>query len=201
LHASNNSICNTQLKQGIREYVATKITEALKEYDQKEAKPSITKPVHITIHLSLPASTAAVNSNDPQIAPRRQNIFQGSKSILALPIKDMKLARALQVIVIGCYIATAFALIFQGAELFIKTFVAFLLFLIIYAAVMESKQSSQNIGSGDSSDLLLAPVAYVADLLLEKFQNRTRMVMIAAITMFVDVLQDVTDIKAYFKAG
>jgi hypothetical protein len=198
---SNSFARNEVLSQGVREYVASRIAEALKEHDEKQADTIVTRPIHINIHLNVPIFTGAISSSGSQVAHRRQNVLEGPKTILALPIKDMKLARMLQIVVLGCYIAITLALIVHSVVLFARTFVVFLLSLGIYAAATAIRQSSHNVGNDSSSDLLLAPIQCIAGYLFGKSQRCTRMAIISAMAMFVEALRGMTeDVKVDPKA-
>jgi hypothetical protein len=187
---------NDTFAQGISEYVASKVAEALTEHDRQQDQCTdriAHQQLDIVFHVHMSAPIAGIKSVDRQAVPRRKNIFEGQKTILTLPLQDEKLARLLQILVLGCYIGAAARIIMHSPVLFVRLLIAVFFFLTIGNAVKADEQALQLGDNNGSTDVLLAPINYALDLLQEKTRMYIRMAMIAALTMLVQVLQSVAE--------
>jgi hypothetical protein len=183
---------NDAFAQGMRKYVASKVAEALAEHDRQQGgrtDKTVNKRLGIVIRVHMSVPTAGSKLPSLQDVSHRKNIFASQKTILSFPLRDDKLARMLQTLVLGCYVGATAILILYSPALFVKLLIAVSIFMAIRNVARADVQSLQLDDNSDSTDLLLVPIDFALHLLQEKAQALTRMTVVAALNMLVQVLE------------
>jgi hypothetical protein len=187
---------NDALAQGMRKYVASKVTEALVEHDCQQGgrtDKTVNERLGIVIRVHITAPAAGSKLSSSQVVFHCKNIFASQKTILSFPLRDEKLARMLQTLVLGCYVGATAILIMYSPALFVKLLTAVSIFMAIKNVAKADVQSLQLDDNSDSTDLLLVPIDFVLHLLQEKARILIRTTVIAAVNMLVQVLEGVAE--------
>jgi hypothetical protein len=181
------------LSHGLQKYVATKVAEALKERDRQQAKdtekPSAS-PLLISFHMDMTIPKSPTASQMPPTVALRTRIVEGPKSLANITIKHPLAVIALQLIVVAYYVDLALRVFLYGP---LSMFTSIFLDVLVLSAYVTWIARIGNVVTG--SDLLLTPLEYIRDLLLEKTQEGVRFASRIVAHILMDTLPVLADEK------
>lgn len=156
------------------------ITEALAKHDRK--------PLQISFHVDLTKPVGSTKATDSALQVPCVKLFGCPKSFAIVDISDPPLAFVMQFLVVLYYTWVILRVFFYGAA---NEFLNILGSSICLAAYAIGKARFGTIVQGE--DILLAPVEYVKDILVEIYGQATRKITREGLKMMVEALRDMAD--------
>ena len=199
--ASNIFDDNNFLSQGIREYITSKIAEALAEHDRAHcsdvnamAKPS----VHITIKVDGIGLLEAEKPIRPSISDKRTDMFAQPSTIGSVTITSPLLARIAQLVVLTLYAVALLGASLLGLRGLLLVIWRMAIALGMYTAMLQQLSWTENV----ERDVFLAPVfsfASVATGMGEQLLNQVRVAMVAVLVEILECVVRRADDRTYSK--
>ncbi|KAF1940347.1 hypothetical protein EJ02DRAFT_494906 [Clathrospora elynae] len=161
-HASNIFDDDSSLSQGIREYVASKIAEALVKQDKKHlgrVQATAVAPVQVTINIDVTGLAKTGVHNDVEKDATKMLLLSGSKTAGSLTITHPRIATDVQLGVIAIYTILLLRATFLGPKALLLTLWRMAVILAVYTASLTHLGWSEHL----RRDVLLAPVFYAGN--------------------------------------
>jgi hypothetical protein len=181
--ASNIFDDDSALSQGIREYVTSKIAEAVIEHKRGRADDGdlrLSPLLHLTIKVDAAGLAKAKSSTDSIISEEMAYIFVESTTIGPFHITNARLAMDLQIGTTAIYAVILLGASILGPKSLLLTVWRLVIVLGLYAAVLRYLGWNENV----ERDVLLAPVSFatsVATGMGEQALDQMRVVMVAVL--------------------
>jgi hypothetical protein len=199
--ASNIFGDNNSLSQGIREYITSKIAEALAEHDRAHcsnvnarANPS----VHITIKVDGVGLLEAEKPTRPSISDKKNDMSAQPSTIGPVTITSPLLARNAQLVVLTFYAGALLGASLLGPRSLLLVIWRMAIAFGMYTAVLQQLSWTENV----ERDVFLAPVSFFASVATgmgEQLLNQVRVVMIAILVEILDCVIRRADVRMHTK--
>ncbi|CAN9170483.1 unnamed protein product [Alternaria alternata] len=192
---------DSSLSQGIREYITSKIAEALAEHDRAHCSnvDATTNPsVHITIKVGGIGLLEAEKPARPSISDKKTDIFTQHSTMGPVTITSPLLARNAQLVVLILYAVTLLGASLLGPRSLLIVIWRMAIALGMYTAVLQQLSWTKNV----ERDVFLAPVFFFASVATgmgEQLLNRVRVVTIAILVEILNCVVRRADVRMHTK--
>ncbi|CAN9149534.1 unnamed protein product [Alternaria alternata] len=192
---------DSSLSQGIREYITSKIAEALAEHDRAHCSNVDTRAnpsVHITIKVDDIGLSKAEKPIRPSISDKKTDMFTQPSTIGPVTITSPLLAQKAQLVILTLYVVALLGASLLGPRSLLFVIWRMAIALGVYTAVLQQLSWTGNV----ERDVFLAPVfsfASVATGMGEQLLNQVRVVMIAILVEIMDCVVRRADVRMHTK--
>ncbi|CAN9084710.1 unnamed protein product [Alternaria alternata] len=199
--ASNIFDDDSSLSQGIREYITSKIAEALAEHDRAHCSnvDATTNPsVHNTIKVDYICLSKAEKPIRPSTSDKKTDMFTLPSTIGPVTITSPLLARNAQLVVLTLYAVALLGASLLGPRSLLLVIWRMAIALGMYTAVLQQLSWTENV----ERDVFLAPVFFFASVATgmgEQLLNQVRVVMIAVLAEILDCVVRRADVRMHTK--
>jgi hypothetical protein len=155
--ASNIFDDDDELSQGVREYVTSKIAEALMEHDKKvhgRMQTAAGPPVQIIVNINLASLAKTSDTLDMKSDEAKPNILTGGSIIGPLPLTHPIVAKNLRLGMIAVYAIALLGAALMGPKSLLLASWRFSVVFAVYAVIAQQRSWGVNV----ENDVLLAPV-------------------------------------------
>jgi hypothetical protein len=181
----------SSLSQRIREYVASKIAEALVNHDGMgigRHRQTGSAPVHVTVNIDMSGLAKSSMNTEPGSDKAKADISQGPATIGPLTVSDCRVAGYVLLAITGLYAILLLGASFMGPITLLSTLWKIAIVLGVYTVVIEELHWSEHI----ERDLVLAPVCYAVGMVQSIIEQVLGQARAAAVSVVVEALQIVT---------
>lgn len=192
---------DSSLSQGIREYVTSKIAEALAEHDRahrSNVDARANSSVHITIKVDGIGLLEAEKPTRPSINDKKDDMSAQPSTIGPVTINSPLLARNAQLVVLTLYVVTLLGASLLGPRSLLLVIWRMAITLGMYTAVLQQLSWTGNV----ERDVFLAPVfsfVSVATGTGEQLLNQVRVAMVAVLVEILECVVWRADDRTYTK--
>jgi hypothetical protein len=148
---------NDSLSQGIREYVTSKISEALVEHDRDghgRMQTAAGPPVQIIVNMNLANLAKTSDTLDIKSDEAKRDILTGGSTIGPITLTRPIVAKNLRLGMIAVYAIALLGAALMGPKSLLLAFWRFSVIFAVYAVIAQQRSWSVNV----ENDVLLAPV-------------------------------------------